>query len=604
MSKGLPRVSRRGFLAGATAAATAAAGAATSARADVPVAAQASGGGPVSVRVEGSRVLVETGTLVAVLDHGRLASLKARRTGEEFLGGASEAVPLALVYSGGERVSVEAGAFGQAHARPLSTTRAEVVLAGWDGDGVIAVSGDPETGDLVVEPGAFSSRPGVRACRWTIGGIRPDLELVAPLFQGVRLPLDDALLRDSHWSWPQQWEAGLAILAGQASGFWAHARDDRYRYKSLHVGSGADRRALGFDAEAWGPIDDNRSAGGIAWRLNVFEGDWTGPASRYREWLWRAFSLEARERERREWMRDVAFAVSWCPGEPDVLDALAEWLPPGRVLLHFPDWRTLPYDEGYPTFEASDKAKAFLAKARGMGFRVLPHFNSVDMDPSHPLYARVRDFQYRDVESKRVLGWGWHEGRVIGVPESNGTRLLHRDKKVMVKVHPGLGLWRSVLGVAVQDAARALALDAVFLDVTLVSQNLHHGFVEGRTSTEGMLKLIDHVAGLGSGLVVGGEGRNEMTAQGLSVAQAHLFRSWQENLDGVERTGRCALGELLFGGLCRTFGYSGLSGRNEKEELRMRLHEQLGAIPTVTIDGAAEIRRPNPAVRRLLEKAS
>ena len=469
---------------------------------------------------------------------------------------------------------------------------------------MITISGDPETGDLVVEPEAFSSRPGVRACRWTIGGLRPDLDLVAPFFQGVRLSLDDALLRDSHWPWPMHWEAGLAILAGRASGFWVHARDDRYRYKALHVGSGKDPRALGFDAEAWGPIDENRSAGGLAWRINVFDGDWTVPATRYHDWLWRAYGLEGRERSRREWVRDVAFAVSWCPGEPDVLDALAAWLPPPRVLLHYPDWRTLPYDEGYPTFVPSEKAKAFVAKARAMGFRLMPHFNSVDMDPSHPVYARVRDFQYRDVETKRVQGWGWYQDKVIGVPESNGTRLLHRDKKVMAKIHPGLGLWRSILGGAVQDAARGLSLDAVFLDVTLVSQNLHGCFVEGMTSTEGMLRLVDHVAGLGDGLVVGGEGRNEITAQGLSFAQAHLFRSWQENLEGVERTGGCALGELLFGRLCRTIGYSGLSGRDAKEELRLRLHEEHGAIPTITVDSAAEIRRPNPAVRRLLERAA
>jgi hypothetical protein len=598
-------VSRRGFLAAAAATAAAASAPAAPATGRRTALSLSGAGGPVSVRVEGARILVETGTLSAILDRGRLISFRNRLTGEEFLDGrGGDTAPMTLVYGGGERVAVEAEPFGQVSVRSLSATRAEVVVAGWDGDGVIAVSADPETGDLVVEPGAFSSRPGVRACRWTLGGIRPDLELVAPLFQGVRLPLEDPLLRDSHWPWPMHWEAGLAILAARASGFWVHTRDDRYRYKALHVGSAADPRALGFDAEAWGPIDGNRSAGGLAWRLNVFDGDWAGPASRYRDWLWRAYRLEARERERREWVGEVTFAVSWCPGDPQVLDALAAWLPPGRVLLHFPDWRTLPYDEGYPTFEASAEGRAFVAKARSMGFRVMPHFNAVDMDPSHPAYARLRDFQYRDVETKRVQGWGWHEDTMIGVPESNGTRLLHRDKKVMVKIHPGLGLWRSILGGAVQDAARALGLEAAFLDVTLVSQNLDDCFVEATTSSEGMLRLVDHVAGLGAGLVVGGEGRNEITAQGLSFAQAHLFRSWQENAPGVERTGGCALNELLFGRLCRTIGYSGLSGRDEKAALRLRLHEEHGAIPTVTVGSAAEIRQPNPAVRRLLEKAA
>jgi hypothetical protein len=303
-------------------------------------------------------------------------------------------------------------------------------------------------------------------------------------------------------------------------------------------------------------------------------------------------------------VRDVGLAVSWCPGDAAVLDALARRVPPARVLLHVPDWRTDAYDENYPAFVASEKAKAFLAKARAMGFRVMPHFNAVDMDPSNPVYARVRDFQYRDVETKRVQGWAWHENGVLGVPESNGTRMLHRDKKVMVKIHPGLALWRSILGDAILDAATLLALESVFVDVTLVTQNLHNGLVEGSTSTEGMRKLIDHVAGLGTGLVVGGEGLNEVTAQGLSFAQAHLFRSWQENTAGLERAGGCALNDFLLGRLCRTIGYSALSGKTEAEGLRMRIHEEHGAVPTITIDSAEEVLRPNPAVERTLRRAA
>ena len=558
-----------------------------------------------SVRVAGERVLVETGTLAATLEAGSLTSLRSRRTGEEMLvGRGSSGAAVDLVFRGGERVAVGARRFGRVTARSVSDRRAEFVVEGWDGDAVVAVGGDPETGDLVVEPSAFSSRPGLRACRYWVDGIRPDLRLVAPFFQGVNLALDDPLLRDSHWAWPMFWEAGLAILQGAASGFWIHTRDDRYRYKALHVGTPAEPRAVGLDSEAYGPIDDNLAAGGLAWRLNVFEGDWTVPAGLYRDWLWRACGLEARRSERQAWVQEIALAISWCPGDVAVLEALARRLPPGRVLLHYPDWRTDAYDENYPTFVASEKAKAFLARARALGFRVMPHFNSVDMDPSNPVYARVRDFQYRDVETKRVQGWAWYDHGVLGVPESNGTRMLHRDKKVMVKIHPGLSLWRSILGAAILDAATLLDLESVFVDVTLVTHNLHNCLVEGATPTEGMKKLIDHVAGLGKGLVVGGEGLNEVTAQGLSFAQAHLFRSWQENAAGLERAGGCPLNDFLFGRLCRTIGYSALSGKSEAEELRMRIHEEHGAVPTITIDSAEEILRPNPAVERALRRAA
>ena len=86
----------------------------------------------------------------------------------------------------------------------------------------------------------------------------------------------------------------------------------------------------------------------------------------------------------------------------------------------------------------------------------MPHFNSIDMDPSNPVYARVRDFPYRSVETKQLQGWSWYNDRVIGVPESNTNRNNNRDKKVMVKIHPGLSMWRSILGKNILNAAKDL----------------------------------------------------------------------------------------------------------------------------------------------------
>jgi hypothetical protein len=165
-------------------------------------------------------------------------------------------------------------------------------------------------------------------------------------------------------------------------------------------------------------------------------------------------------------------------------------------------------------------------------------------------------------------------------------------------------MWRSILAENVAKAATELGLEIAFLDVTLNTYNLHNCLVEGITPTEGMKRLIDEVGALGKGLVIGGEGLNEITAQGQSFAQAHLFRSWQSSTKGLERAGRCAFNEFLLGKLCRTIGYSGLGGRGVDEELRMRIHDEHGAIPTVTIRSAREIREPNAAVKRLLDRAA
>lgn len=56
--------------------------------------------------------------------------------------------------------------------------------------------------------------------------------------------------------------------------------------------------------------------------------------------------------------------------------------------------------------------------------------------------------------------------------------------------------------------------------------------------------------------------------------------------------------------LWRACGYNGLSGRRADEELRMRMHEGHGAIPTVTVSSADEIRHPNKAVATESERSA
>ncbi len=595
---------RRTFIGTATAAA-AAAGVAPVSTTRAQKAGAGPGAGSVRVRVENGRVLVDTATLSAVLEKGMLVSLKRKDDGAEMIAGADPATrpALELLYRGGATLPVDEAKFGSITARSLSNTRAEVIFHGWDGDGILAVTACPLCGDLILEPSTYSSRPGVRACRWNIRGIRSGLRLVAPFFQGVNLELDDPIIANTRWNWPYYWEAGLAIFQGADGGFWVHNRDTNYRYKALQVGLPGEARAVGLESEAYGPIDDNLSAGGLSWRINVHRGDWQVPAAVYRDWYRAAYGAGKEAENRRDWVRDVSFAVCWCPTDTTVLDALAKKVDPGRTLIHLPNWRTDKYDENYPAYIADSAGAAFIARAKAMGFRIMPHFNAIDMDPSNPAYAYLRDFQYRDIETGTLEGWSYWQGRGLGVPESHANRMNNRDKKVMVKVHPGLAMWRSILGGAILDAARENGLEAVFVDVTLHSRNLRNALVEGYTSTEGMRKIIDHVRTLGSGLVVGGEGRNEITALGTSFAQEHLFKAYGANIPGVERTGGCPLNHFLMGDICHTIGYSALSGATEAEVLRMRLHREHGTIPTVTIRSAEEITNPNPAVREALEQA-
>jgi len=556
-----------------------------------------------TVKVTDNKIVIDTISLTAAIEKGIITSLKDKASGEEFIEkpDTTNFRALQLLYRNNELININEEKFGSTVTQQVSEQRAEIRFNSWDGDGVLTVSVEDITGDLIIEPSAYSSRPGVLACRWNISGIKPSLDLVAPFFQGARLKMDDPLIKNSRWRWPSDWEAGLAIFQSKERGFWIHTQDTQYRFKALQTGTASEAFVIGLDSEAYGPIDDNLSAGGICWRINTYKGDWGVPAEKYRQWYWKAYNLEAEEQLRQKWISDVKFAISWCPGNTDVLDALAKKIDPAKVLIHFSNWRTDGYDENYPDYFASDVAKVFLKKGREMGFHIMPHFNSIDMDPSNPVYDRVRDFPYRSVETKQLQGWSWYNSRVIGVPESNTNRLGNRDKKVMVKIHPGLSMWRSILGERILTASKELQLNTVFIDVTLCIWNIHNSIVESMSPAEGMNRLIRHVSELGNGLVVVGEGLNEITAQRLSFAQVHLYRSWQTSTEGLERAGGCNLNEVLFGKLCRTFGYTGLSGKNKDEELRMQIHLDHGAIPTVTIRSADEIINPNPAVKRMME---
>ncbi len=553
--------------------------------------------------VEQNRLTVTTRTLSAVFEAGRLVSLKAAGGREYLQAGAEGPSPVQLLYAGGELVPLGGHDGDCVTTTALSDRRAEIRFESWHGDAVLAVTEDAQTGDLVIEPSGYASRPGLRAVQYTLTGIGAELQLVAPFFQGVQLPLEDELIHNTRWQWPSWWEAGLAMLQGKGGGFWVHCRDTRYRYKALQVGMPQTPRCLGLQTEAYGPADGSLAAGGLAWRVNVYEGDWTVPAAVYRDWLESAFGLPALPRQ--AWPHDLRFAVSWCPANEDILEALARRVEPASVLLHIPGWRSDPYDENYPTYVASDSGRRFIQRARQMGFRAMPHFNAIDMDPTHPAYAYLRDFQYRSIESKRVEGWVWHNG-MQPVMESNAARGRNRSKKTMVKIHPGLAMWRSMLARNIKGAVDDLDLETVFIDVTLTTWNLHNCLVENQTSTEGMRRLIGEIASINDGLAVGGEGRNEITMQHQAFAQVHLFTSWHQSRPGLERLeqdGACPLNEFLFGRWCRSFGYSGLAGANADQAMRMSLHSKLGCMPTVTITTAAEIDKPNGPVAAMLERA-
>ncbi len=119
-----------------------------------------SGSQAASIQVRDGILYLDTPTQTAVMEKGILTSLKSKQTGEVFIRGVDVAScpALQLIYREGETVSVDGSKFGTTQTQALSNHRAEVIFHSWDADGVLNVSVEPQTGDILVEPAAYSSR--------------------------------------------------------------------------------------------------------------------------------------------------------------------------------------------------------------------------------------------------------------------------------------------------------------------------------------------------------------------------------------------------------------------------------------------------------------
>ncbi len=51
-------------------------------------------------------------------------------------------------------------------------------------------------------------------------------------------------------------------------------------------------------------------------------------------------------------------------------------------------------------------------------------------------------------------------------------------------------------------------------------------------------------------------------------------------------------------------GYANIRGDTPESVRRLEMHERLGALPSLTVGKPEDVLSPNPAVRRVLERAT
>ncbi len=560
-----------------------------------------------SIHLTDHGLIAESSTTRVEFEGARLVSIKDARTGEEFLGrGIGEDVPGFDLYHQTGKISplgVHPLA-SEVHVNRLTDHIAEIVLEDWECDVSVRVSIDEATGDVVVEPSAWTMQGGVAGLGLNVPGIREDLDIVGPFQQGARLPMRHPQMQGKKAAWPNTWEAGFLVLQGEDAGFSVQAWDDHFIFKQVQIGHEQDPQTATFVTQAYGPLEQNQCVGNVAWRISAHQGGWTVPVERYRDWLWKTYRLDEAVAMRPPWLDSLRLAVSWCPTHLDLLDALSERIDPHAVFLHLPRWRPYEYDQDYPSFEPSEEGRAFVAKARAMGFHIAPHANACQMNPDHPFFFQARDFCTRSPTDLRWGGWSWLpvEGwGSFGPPQSTSQMAANKDWNILVNVHLAWSPWRRQLTRQVADLIRELSLDSMFVDVSQLIHNSDNAILEGLTYAEGSLKLIRELAELKRGFCVAGEGRNEISTQYLSVVQFHLYNfAHVKAIDGEDVSwaleATTPVNEILFNGLSRGIGYNYGKGNTRRTMIDATLKQ--GAIPTLifqTPDPVAELESEEAA---------
>ncbi len=537
------------------------------------------------VTVDGQKLTLATPAVVVQFDGAHLVSIRSQ-DGTEFLHDAQRpANPVELWYFNDESV-------GKDKHEKVTTTRlsplaARIVVDGENARRSLLLSIDPVTHDVLVTPDGIAFRRGVRSVGWKLA-FHGETELFLPVVNGMHVRRGRPQPSSGRFSWPFEWNAQLVIATRAGASMMIHSEDESPQYKALRLTRASDHEEIAIETESPGPWWDSRTAGGVTWRINAYRGGWKTPATRFREWLRRSARLDDLARRRPAWIRQISLALCWAGPNEAMLDALAAVHPPEQTLIHLADWRTEKYDVMYPDYTPREDVLRYLAKARKMGFHVMPHFNYFSVYYKHPLFPRVADFQIRSADKNEPLGWHWP-------PETH-------DYTRMGYIHPGLGFWRDTLTDAVVKVLDQTGIDCAFLDQTFCTWNCDNAFVQGQTTGDGVQLLLEQLNRVHPQLVLGGEGLTQVTFARQGFAQAHIWNGWGQ-LQPWHPEIYIPLNAFLWGDHCRMVGYYHLTPGDPQFELGQRVYENMGAVPTLITGNPEHLKKPDALTQRLLDRA-
>ncbi len=357
---------------------------------------------------------------------------------------------------------------------------------------------------------------------WEVGALEFD-EVIIPALGGQSLgsgmPRDTTL----SYKYPFWWNAQFAIGSSGNDGILFQAAEEVPRMKMLRVRKSETgfRLVYGFECNGLHPSETLEGE----WSVRAFHSGWRSAVDMHREWMESAYRLLPVERHTHfpGWMRDINFILEmWGIGkeQPEPLhtfdemkrrlDEFASLHRPERTLVYVSGWAEHGIDSRAPDYNPSEelggskKFKEFVDHARKLGYRVMIHTNVLAMTFSHSLFRKFEKYQVVDVFGRKQ-SWGL---------DMDGDWLA---EPYFAYINPGYAAWGDLMESVIGNLVRSYAIDAVFLDQTLLAFNVGAGpdFLKG---------MRDHIERLQQAfpeILFGGEGINEYILRALPYVQIH-----------------------------------------------------------------------------------
>lgn len=491
----------------------------------------------VGFQVSENRVVFTTPSMIAEVDGGVVTRLFNRLTGGEYVVGEpalSEDCQSGPVYlrPGKDELGDDAmlphglplASFSLAETREIEQG-VEYRFDHPTGESSLKISYiiDPQTGDLLVRQKASGTQKPVSGVRFGLGPVLCRGNLLLPVWEGIKAKTKGEFLHweSPDWDWPFTWSLQLVVFDDALGGLWIHGEDSNGSFKKLHYEyAGKGVWHVAFDTERFAPFDEYDSAEGITWRINVYEGDWTVPVGRFKEWAYQAYDIPGKAYARPDWVDDIQLQIKHADyiSEEQIeeyLDLLAQHTDPAKTLLFMTNWCKHTEPRILPNWKVSDKGAKFNNEAHKRGFRTMYFANYWAITPNHPRFEEFQPYCVRNPYS------GQHEGWCIR-PE-HFARQDRTDYLELYYVNPASKAWRAFQISEFKAAFDAHRADGLFLDQNYVVYNDANGKIDGMTIIEGNLALHEGLLEAIPGIALGGENINEISFQYESFFEMHPF---------------------------------------------------------------------------------